>query len=366
MSDIVFEIKPIIWSEYEHRTPILLQDINGPCPLIALVNTLILKNDVEVRNCHFNDVPVTTLHNKVDAFKNYLSAKPNIDLNNLLSQLGDLLIAFVDAGSNQVDLDQLLESLPLLHTGLTVNPNIINGEFNEDELAIQLFSLFKLNLYHGWVLQQDSRHDDNFSSQEYQQLSDKLQELKYFDSIQDYLLEPSDLNDSINKWLNLNQTQLTDYGLRQLNSKLDVNQIIVFFRNNHFNTLLKRQDNDFYLLVTDSSFNKNSSIVWQSLISISGKDDLFFSGDFTPVLDNDTVQPDENIDDENLKAIRKLQEQDDEEYAKRIQQSYNKRNPPVKQPINSNKKPTGNKESKEKVDKHKDKPKKSKSDCIIV
>ena len=39
-----YEIKVIEWSESKDRIPILLQDKNGPCPLIALVNTLVLRN----------------------------------------------------------------------------------------------------------------------------------------------------------------------------------------------------------------------------------------------------------------------------------------------------------------------------------
>lgn len=53
----------------------------------------------------------------------------------------------------------------------------------------------------------------------------------------------------IEKWLNLNQTQLTLQGLNKLNDELDINQFIIFFRNNHFNTLFKKSNQEFYILI---------------------------------------------------------------------------------------------------------------------
>ena len=48
---VQFPIKLINWSLDPQNqtiitTPILLQEINGPCPLIALCNTLLLNNDI--------------------------------------------------------------------------------------------------------------------------------------------------------------------------------------------------------------------------------------------------------------------------------------------------------------------------------
>ena len=56
MTTTSFKIKPILWSEYDHHALILLQDENGPCALIALVNTVILKHQIESRKVAFGEL----------------------------------------------------------------------------------------------------------------------------------------------------------------------------------------------------------------------------------------------------------------------------------------------------------------------
>lgn len=340
-SDIEFFIRVITWSEYELVTPILLQEENGPCPLIALVNTLLLQTEITNRNNQLNGDHNSETVEEVLSFKTYLKGRPTIKLDDLLSQLGHLLIKF---NENKIgyDLSKLLESLPLLHTGLSVNPNLTDGTFEQD-LAVDLFSIFDLKFAHGWVIEPQSTL--------------KISELKFFDYIQDYLVSTDD--EQVKTWLNENSAQLTTYG-RSLLDKFGNDEFIVFFRNNHFNTLYKKNGNDLYLLLTDSSFNKSTKIVWQSLISVNGNDDLFFAGDFTPVMEemsNDLSNM--NIEDENFKLIKQLQEEDDQEYAKKLQKSYEKKLPPVKEEIKKNSK--SKKPSKDSSTK-----KNKKSNCVIV
>ena len=147
-SSNVFQIKVITWSEYEHRTPILLQDLNGPCPLIALVNTLLLKNEIDIRNETFNPIQDEFQVNrqrksdginnlKLLLLKDHLNAG-SITLTKLLAQLGDILLVMLEVYQNKVsnyNLDNLLKSLPLLHTGLSVNPNLVDGEFPPEDLS---------------------------------------------------------------------------------------------------------------------------------------------------------------------------------------------------------------------------------------
>lgn len=315
--DIEFTIRLIVWSDYELTTPILLQDENGPCPLIALINTLLLKTDLEVTNNGFHNLPNDELHNSVLSLKTFLLDLGKVSLKDILSRLGDLLVKFNDHHQQRFDLDSLLNALPKLHTGLSVNPDLTNGRFQTD-LATDLFHCFNLNINHGWVY--EFGHDDNINND----LDDVVLNLKYFDSMLDYLI--SNENPYLKKWLDDNPTQLTDYGLQKLNDALDANTFIVFFRNNHFSTLFKKAEFDLYLVITDSSFNSNTKIVWQSLNSATGKDDLFFSGDFIPILEES------NQDETDLLFIKQLQEQEDEELAKSLQKSFEKRKPPVLPP----------------------------------
>lgn len=396
--DIKFQVKLIHWSDYEHESPILLQDINGPCPLIALVNTLILKYEIKYRNYQINsdftnpdkkeEDDQLRIFESIGNLKKYLmnNVDGSASMDKLLSQLGDVLLVFNDI--DDIDdkegesLDKLLESLPLLHTGLTVNPNLVTGDFPSNELASILFKKFHLTFKHGWILDQvnDEKFDGNYGK-----LVDILNDLQTFDKIQDYLLSEDSNKYLVEKWLELNKTQLTKNGLKKLNLNLNTDNFIIFFRNNHFVTLYKRSDNDFYILVTDAIFNNKSSnkkIVWQSLISVSGIDDLFFTGDFIPSFGDDTfdVMNDEN--DESYKLIKKLQEEEDQRMAQELQAKLNHKKTIESKTIENdkNKKKLSKKHSftgrikdrpKDKPkDKLKDKPKSKSKDkngqCIIV
>lgn len=353
LNDNFFEIKIITWSEYEHKTPILLQDVNGPCPLIALINTLLLKNELTVRNHILNnsgsDLQLTNTTQHVKEFKAYLEKQyeltGSISLNDLICRLGDLLIVFSDAKAHeneiQSNVDHLLEKLPLLHTGLSVNPNFVDGTFPDDDLATIFFKLFDLNLRHGWCLNDSENAKEVWKEEaagdemEYRCLLSLLRQLRTFDTLQDFLLAEPDRWDQkhqdleykrniLRKWLTINQTQLTSAGLSLLNVSMDPTDVIVFFRNNHFSTLYKRNDEEFYMLTTDLSFKKGiknvNKIVWQSLVSVSGKEDLFFTGDFLPILEDEPVE----THDEDYRLIKELQENEDAEIARRMQEAYNK------------------------------------------
>lgn len=349
-----FQIKVIVWSEYEHQTPILLQDLNGPCPLIALVNTLLLKNEIDLRNQAFNLVEGQDQYGwqrKYDGINNLKkllldehSNTGSIQLDKLLSQLGDVLLVMLEARNNDFSrehLDNLLKSLPLLHTGLSVNPNLINGSFPSGDLSTTLFELFDLKLRHGWIFNSITEGNAGPATDPDRDilLASVLRELQTFDEIQDFLLydhHDGTLNGKneeiyekqlvLQNWLENNATQLTDYGMKNLDEVLEPEEFVVFFRNNHFSTLYKKDHNDFYTLLTDSSFQKSDSshkkIVWQSFISVSGNEDLFFTGDFLPVLGDE----DSASQDQNYLLIKQLQEEEDEALAKRMQQQYMKNN----------------------------------------
>ena len=53
-------------------------------------------------------------------------------------------------------------------------------------------------------------------------------------------------------------------------------QLFVFFRNNHFSTLLKK-NGELYLLVTDMGYLRESAVVWERLIEVSAVHVLFAS-----------------------------------------------------------------------------------------
>lgn len=299
----------------------------------------------------------------------------------------DFAPKFKSNSSSPTIIDQLLSQLPHLATGLNVNPNLTNNRFKND-ISTSLFSHFNIPLIHGWTINQI---DSESFGDNYESLLDLIYHLKYFDQIQDYLALDEDENIDYNqfdynskkpiphqlhssslelisnkrlirKWLHLNQTQLTINGLNRLNMDLNDNEYCVFFRNNHFSTLFKKSSMEFYLLVTDSSFQSDSNkIVWQSLNSISGKDDLFFSGDFFPILEIN----DQN-NDEDFEIIKKLQQEEDLRIAESMQSKFDKKIARTEK--KDSKKPSFMKRKKDEKNKPKEKgsKEKEKDKCIIV
>ncbi|ODV64315.1 ubiquitinyl hydrolase 1 ASCRUDRAFT_6156 [Ascoidea rubescens DSM 1968] len=116
----------------------------------------------------------------------------------------------------------------------------------------------------------------NDNNDEYEKLSIKDKKLIYFN----YLLR---------RWLNYTSTQLTKFGLEKLNSRMKSNSFSIFFRNDHFNTMIKFKDleknekESLFILVTDEGFLKQNQIVWSELKSVDGSNDNFYNGEFKEI-----------------------------------------------------------------------------------
>ncbi|KAK6198636.1 uncharacterized protein RJT21DRAFT_69619, partial [Scheffersomyces amazonensis] len=382
IEEVRFPIRIIDWSldyynekgEDKLKSPIILQDKNGPCPLIALINSLVIGYEVSLKKIATNNMGITHDNdqklNGLRGFKELLfQMEANngfIELKKLLEQLGDLILIYNNEihADDQDEIDKILTNLPLLHTGLNVDPNLLKGNFVKDDLASQLFELFGLKFKHGWVIDpidnedikwnvsarhvhSDSQdhvpesarshsHTPESEQDNYGKLVELFDKLQTFDKIQDYLLiddeqgleklEKLQNQRLISKWLELNKTQLTSIGLKKLNNELHDEEVVIFFRNNHFNTLFKKGDMDMYLLITDTAFNnKSNKIVWQSFNSVSGKDDLFFTGDFLPILELDANINDEGYNDSDYLLLKQLQEEEDERLAVQMQHAFSKK-----------------------------------------
>ncbi|KAK9277291.1 hypothetical protein L1049_006831 [Liquidambar formosana] len=82
----------------------------------------------------------------------------------------------------------------------------------------------------------------------------------------------------IRNFLKNNASQLTIYGLFCLQDGLKERELCVFFRNNHFCTMFKFED-DLYLLATDQGYINQPDLVWEKLNEVNG-DTLFMTGNF--------------------------------------------------------------------------------------
>ena len=301
-----YEIKKITWHDVTAKknprvSPILIQNANGPCPLLALVNALTLSTPADVET----------------ALVDTLRSREQVSLGLLLDAVFDELMSGRrgDAAQALPDVSDLYSFLITLHTGMNVNPSFvpppptkalndprnsmshvhpsereaaIPGTF-EDTREMKLYSTFSIPLIHGWLpeagtqafaaLNRSARTYEDAQNLMFHEegLEDKLQrEGLSFE-------EQATLEDiaTINAFFSSNATQLTPYGLQTITTSLAPGAVAILFRNDHFSTLYRHPDTlQLLQLVTDMGYAGHEEVVWESLLDVTGENAEFFSGDF--------------------------------------------------------------------------------------
>lgn len=252
----VYHIKWVRWNN--QKTPIVTQNENGPCPLIAIINVLTLKGLVKL--------PQT-----LDI----------VTVEQLMEHLGDCILSSIPKDipeSAQLNYEQNMHDaiaiLPKLQTGLDVNVRFTGVKDFEYTPECIVFDLLRIPLYHGWLLDPESPEIlAAVGSCSYNQLVEKIINNK--SSTKPEMVTEALLAEA---FLERTASQLTYHGLCELNSTLTEDELCVLFRNNHFITLYKRKDR-LYQLVTDQGFLNEPDVVWESLINVEG-DGQFADSDF--------------------------------------------------------------------------------------
>ena len=303
-----YQIRLVNWydascSTNPRRSPIMVQNANGPCPLLALVNALVLSTPASVDT----------------ALVETLQIREQVSLGLLLDAVIDELMSGRrgDAAQELPDVSDLYTFLVTLHTGMNVNPcfvpseagapNLMDapaselpirlqqsrkaGEF-EDTREMRLYSTFAIPLIHGWL---PPRNHAAFSAlQRSAKTYEDAQNLMFMEEVLEDKLQQQGLNPqeqllledvaSIKYFLSSSATQLTGYGLDTIMDALPTGSISILFRNDHFSTLYKNpQSGQLFTLVTDMGYAGHDEVVWESLVDISGEACELFAGDFRSV-----------------------------------------------------------------------------------
>lgn len=252
-----YHLKWIQWNS--GKIPIVMQSINGPCPLIATMNVLLLREKVKLP-------PMLE----------------QITANQLLTYLGECIMDCVPDDELQNDGNAILnfeqnihdamEIMPKLKTGLDVNirfTGITDFEYTPECI---IFDLLRIPLYHGWLIDSELIELQNaIGNQSYNQLVDNI--ITHKSSIEPEIMTKVLIAE---EFLERTASQLTMFGLSELNSKIKDNEIGILFRNNHFLTLLKREG-EIYTLVTDHGYLTEDNIIWETLDNIEGAGRFFDS-----------------------------------------------------------------------------------------
>eukprot|EP00960_Hanusia_phi_P038332 753386-Hanusia_phi.AAC.5 len=134
LSNDIFRIKVVDFQN--KKVPILMQNTNGPCPLLAISNVLLLQSKIQIH-----------------------SDLAYMDFRQLIHLVGDYLVQFNPPHHNpemqanqQQQIDDALSTLPKLGRGLDVNvrfQKVTDFEYT-DELSV--LDMLGINLFHGWLV----------------------------------------------------------------------------------------------------------------------------------------------------------------------------------------------------------------------
>jgi hypothetical protein len=302
-----YQIKKVRWfdssSQQTRVSPILIQNANGPCPLLALVNALTLSTSLNVDT----------------ALVETLRTREQVSLGLLVDAVFEELMSGRrgDAAQDLPDVTDLYSFLIKLHTGMNVNPRFVfvpdrssldmhpalrpqtqPGGFEETR-EMKLYSTFDVPLMHGWLPQRDSSAYAAFerSAKTYED----AQNIQFYEEELEAKINSTGLNPeeqilfedlhTIKQFLATWPTQLTEYGLNVLLNHVRPGEFAILFRNDHFSTIYKEpRSQQILTLVTDEGYSSHDEIVWESLVDLNGQGTEHFSGDFRPVSHNDTPE----------------------------------------------------------------------------
>lgn len=263
----------------QKQVNIMLQNENGPCPLIAIANILSLRGAIQLEPSNSSAITVDQV---VKIITNFLREKyPNI---------------------SPEEFDTYTKVLSDFKIGLDVNFGFKNCNDFETNQKTKIFDLLEIRMVHGWLVdpnfkdeyealgslfiddvmlklvqlaeREHKQHPSSPNTNEQPQTTTSEKQEKPSDKIQ-FTPEQGKIVDN---FLKSTSHQLTEYGLAKLRETLKQDELVVFFRNNHFSTLIKH-NGLLYNLVTDIGYERERLVVWDLLDSVDG-DSQLLDGNF--------------------------------------------------------------------------------------
>ncbi|CAN8308305.1 unnamed protein product [Cochlearia groenlandica] len=143
------------------NTPIILQNENGPCPLLAICNVLLLRNNLNLNPDCYEVSQERLMSLVVDRL---------IDSN---SKVNDKEEGYIK--NQQQNIADAIDLLPRLTTGIDVNIKFRRIDDFEFTPECAIFDLLDIPLYHGWIVDpQDVEAANAIGSKSYNALMGEL------------------------------------------------------------------------------------------------------------------------------------------------------------------------------------------------
>lgn len=295
---------------YEGKTvTFCLQSFDGPCPLLAVANVLLLRAKLRI--------------------------KPGVDrlkTSHLLALMGDSIANHLESKNDLGRVGECLNELKELQFGLPVNCGFRDCDAFERTAGFLVFDMLDIRVFHGWIpdepeaaeilrdltyneamillasadelqMELDKNHDNNIAAEKIQLLQRGAALKKFFEA---------------------SPTQLTFEGLFRLHAKLKEGELAVLFRNNHFSTITLRKG-ILYSLVTDVGYQHKDDYIWETLETVTGDAEVVDCR-FNPVTPHITGPAEYDFEvgafeyDHDDEVARREQAKADAEFARRLQQ----------------------------------------------
>ena len=235
---------------------VLLQNLNGPCPLLALGNALLLRGDVGVPP-GWSELPVSRL---IASVREVIEASA--------ASAGGAGMAGATGAARSARAARAARaaaSLPSLQRGLDVDVGLGSPCSFSDATDLLAFELCGVRVLHGWVADADAPGGALLRALSYEELTRRLVSGGREDAA---------LVEAGARFLEHESTaQMTAAGLRELHGAVREGELCVLFRNNHFSTLTKR-DGALWALVTDLGYERVAAVAWERLDSLHGDTQL--------------------------------------------------------------------------------------------
>ncbi|CAO3617974.1 unnamed protein product [Cunninghamella echinulata] len=327
-----YDLKTIDWKDHDKGTTkivrIILQNENGPCPLVAICNVLLIRGDIQIRPF---ERPTVTFDYLVECLGDYLlNHAPNDKMTE--SSTSPILLStspIADSSfNNNIDqqntktnttnnhkqstmeyvltyrhnLDTAFTILPRLQSGLDVNVHFNSIREFEPTAELALFDLFNVDIVHGWIIDPQDKETYRVVAENCKSYNGVVECIvrgnENIEQTNDNNTKEDNIHDGLvaSTFLQDTATQLTYYGIELLRDSLPKNKLCVLFRNNHFSTLFKHPITEqLYTLITDTGYVSESNIVWETLNDIDQGTSKFVNSEFCENL-NIHQQEQENAD----------------------------------------------------------------------
>jgi len=254
------------------KTHRVLQNEGGPCPLIGIFNTLLLRGNVTLGSMQFT----ITFEQMIEHIKTYFQRElqrqsfSNVDA----ERTANVIKNYEDAS----------KFFPKLEKGLDINVRFDEPDAFEFTSQVAMFDLYNIRLFHVWCVDPQHKALEWVRKQTYNELTSFILS-EPPDDLKDQEVELAILEqkkDLARTFLKDTSGQLTAHGLFRLHEKIREDELCILFRNNHFATIVKH-NKKLYSLVTDEGLClENPRVFWQSLQTLDG-DDCFLASDFLPL-----------------------------------------------------------------------------------